>query len=88
MWARISKVICVALFGMMLLDGIADAAGCDDTKGAATVCHACACAAHVVPRGVVQVALVPVRATFVALELPEHVSPAPKSLLRPPCLAA
>lgn len=88
MWARISKVICAALLGLMLFDGVADAVGCDDFQTSTVVCHSCACAAHVVPQGVVQIELVPIRAGFIAYESAMHASPLPKSLFRPPCLAA
>ena len=88
MWVRLSKVLCVAVLGLVLFDTVADAGCCDDTKSAATACHGCLCAAHVVPQGVVQAEPVPVRADFIAYELTMPALPAPKSLLRPPCLAA
>lgn len=88
MWLRVSKVIYVALLGLMLFDGAAGATGCDGSKCAVAVCHACCCAPHVVPQGVIQIVLIPVSAEFIAHELVPHVSPPPKSLLRPPCLAA
>ena len=76
------------MLGLMLFDGFADAAGCDSSKCATVACHACACSVHVVPQGVVQVALAPVRASFIAYKPGAHTAPPLKSLFRPPCLAA
>lgn len=77
------------LLGLFALDVVCDSYdfGCQEAHASVSCC-ADACGAHVAPQRIVLLELVAVRAEFVPHEFLPHPSPAPESLLRPPCRAA
>ncbi|MBI3288324.1 MAG: hypothetical protein HYZ74_02260 [Elusimicrobia bacterium] len=80
----------MAALGLTLIDTVADAAGsgCDDSKAAATVCHACSCGPHLVSPGVIEVAAAPPSASYVSYKARTYSFLLPTSIFHPPCLAA
>lgn len=83
------RLLCLALLGLMLFDGIADAAGCEDSGQASAVeCHTCACSAHIAPQQPVQVAPAPRPEAYVPYEPTTYAFLLADALFRPPCLPA
>lgn len=80
--------MCAVALGLVLLDGIADAAGCPDSKAAATACHACSCGPHMLSPGVIEVVPISAPAPYAAFEPSPYAFLLPESIFRPPSLAA
>lgn len=85
---RVLRILCVVALGLTLLDSVADAAGCDDSKSTATTCHACMCGPHLVSPGVVEIAVVPAPVLLAPYKPVTYALLLPTSIFRPPCLAA
>lgn len=85
---RVLKFLCAVALGLMVFDNIADAAGCPDTKTAATICHACSCGPHLVSPGIVQIAVVPVPVPYTSYKPTSYALFLSVSIFHPPCLAA
>lgn len=88
MGRRVVKFVFALALGLMLFDSVADAAGCDDVKATATVCHACSCGPHLVSPGVVQIVVAPVPVLYVSYKPVYYSFLLPTSIFHPPCLAA
>lgn len=86
---RVLRILCVVALGLALFDSVADAAGCDDLKAAATAtCHACTCGPHLVSPGVIEVVAVPAPVPYTSYEPAIYAFLFPASIFHPPCLAA
>lgn len=85
---RVLKFLCAVVLGLALFDNTADAAGCDDSKAAATTCHSCACGPHLISQDVVLVEIAPTPVPYPSYEPIPYTFVLSKSLFRPPCLAA
>ena len=85
---RILKLICAVALGLALFDSVADAAVCDDSKAAATACHACTCGPHLVSQGVTAIVAASAPVIHVSYKPVPYAFLLPKSIFHPPCLAA
>jgi hypothetical protein len=85
---RVLRFIFAVALGLVLFDSVADAAGCDDAKATAAVCHACLCGPHLVSPGVVEIAVAPAPVPYASYKLVSYAFLLPASIFHPPCLAA
>lgn len=85
---RVLKFLFAVTLGLTLFDSVADAAGCDDSKAAATVCHACSCGPHLVSPGVIEVVATPAPVPYDSYKPVPYVFLLPASIFHPPRLAA
>ena len=80
-------IFAVAL-GLTLFDSVADAAGCDDSKATAAVCHACSCGPHHVSPGIIEIVVAPAPVQHASYTPPSYAFLLPTSIFHPPCLVA
>ncbi len=80
--------MCLVALALVFVDGIADAAGCDDSKAAATACHACSCGPHLVSPGVVEIVAAPAPSPYSSYKPVPYSFLLPAAIFHPPCLAA
>lgn len=86
---RLLQVLCLAVLGLMVFDGIADAAGCQDSgQTSAIECHTCACSAHMVPQRLVQIVPVTQPVAYVDYEPTTYAVLVVDAFFQPPRLAA
>lgn len=89
MTKRILRVMCMALLGLVLFDGMADLTAChDDAPASASECHACACGPHILPKDHAAAQAAPQPPTSVSYEPSTYAFLHAESFFRPPKLAA
>lgn len=85
---RLVRILCVAVLGLMLFDGLADAACQDSAAACATVCHSCACGPHIAPSRPSAVVAAPKPASHASYKPVLYVLLRSESFFRPPRLLA
>jgi hypothetical protein len=82
---RVLRFLCMVALGLALFDSVADTAICDSPTAA---CHACSCGPHLVSPAAVETPVVAAPESYVSYKPPMYAFLLPKSIFRPPCLAA
>lgn len=85
---RVFQGLVFAALGLFAFDCAQDVAGLCETAQEADACHACFCAPHLAPQGVVDIEIAPVPAAYASYEPSSYAYLLPASIFRPPCLAA